>query len=234
MLGDEGALGPRFRCELVASELAQWSDDHDEALARASTALELARADGDPRLIADALRRRGMAHIFQGEHRAARRRSASRSRPTRQRRRDRDGVGASESRGCLHRGSHGRRRETAARRLESFERAGDLAGKGWSTGLLAYVRIYDGRFTEADELARQTLLDAREQGDRWTQGMMNVRPRHVGALERSDRRRARACRVGTVANFPEGADSVGVVQALAREVERSCGAVASIRAFSCS
>ena len=55
---------------------------------------------------------------------------------------------------------------------EAFERAGDLAGKGWSTGLLAYVRIYDGRFTEADELARQTLL--REQGDRWTQGMMNV------------------------------------------------------------
>ena len=42
---------------------------------------------------------------------------------------------------------------------EAFERAGDLAGKGWSTGLLAYVRIYDGRFTEADELARQTLLD---------------------------------------------------------------------------
>ena len=57
---------------------------------------------------------------------------------------------------------------------EAFERAGDLAGKGWSTGRLAYVRIYDGRFAEADELARQTLLDAREQGDRWTQGMMTV------------------------------------------------------------
>ena len=37
-----------------------------------------------------------------------------------------------------------------------------------------------------------------------------------------------------IAKFPEGADSVGVVQALAREVERSCGAAASIRAFSCS
>ena len=116
---------------------------------------------------------------------------------------------------------------------EAFERAGDLAGKGWSTGLLAYVRIYDGRFTEADELARQTLLDAREQGDRWTQGMMNV-ALGTSALWSGRIDDALGHAESAIANFPEGADSVGVVQALAREVERSCGAVASIRAFSCS
>ena len=62
----------------------------------------------------------------------------------------------------------------------------------------------------------------REQGDRWTQGMMNV------ALGTSALWSGRIDALGhaesAIANFPEGADSVGVVQALAREVERSCGA----------
>ncbi|MEC7672495.1 MAG: adenylate/guanylate cyclase domain-containing protein [Actinomycetota bacterium] len=216
LLGDGGALGPRFRCELVASELAQWSDDHDEALARASAALELARADGDPRLIADALRRRGMTHIFQGEHQAAEA-SVRESFAAYEAAGDEIGMAWARQNLAWIAFTEGRMVDAEERLLaasEAFERAGDLAGKGWSTGLLAYVRIYDGRFTEADELARQTLLDAREQGDRWTQGMMNV-ALGTSALWSGRIDDALGHAESAIANFPEGADSVGVVQALA-------------------
>ncbi|MEZ5166426.1 MAG: hypothetical protein R2695_08010 [Acidimicrobiales bacterium] len=74
--------------------------------------------------------------------------------------------------------------------LETFEELGDPSGMAWSRGLLAYVRINDGRFVEAEELARRTLVEARDRGDRWAQGMMHVAG-HRGAVDRPGRRRIR-------------------------------------------
>ncbi|MEM8705695.1 MAG: hypothetical protein AAGE98_04515 [Actinomycetota bacterium] len=216
LLGPDAPLGVRFRREIVASELAQWSDDHREALARAAAALELAQQDGDPRMVAAALRRRGMAQVFQGENDGAEA-SITASFESYEAAGDEIGMAWARQNLAWISFTEGRMAEAEDRLLaasEAFERAGDLAGRGWSSGLLAYVRIYDGRFAEADELARQTLLDAREQGDRWAQGMMNV-ALGTSALWSGRVDDALGHAESAMANFPEGADTIGVVQALA-------------------
>ncbi|MEM9519982.1 MAG: adenylate/guanylate cyclase domain-containing protein [Actinomycetota bacterium] len=206
----------RFRRELVASELAQWSDDHRESLARAAAANALAEAEGNHRMMASALRRRGMAEIFNGDQVAA---EASIRASFEAYESVGDEIGMAWARQNLAwiAFTDGRMAEAEARLLaasEAFERAGDMAGRGWTTGLLAYVRIFDGRFSEADELARRTLLDAREQGDRWAQGMMNV-ALGMSALWTGRIDDALGHAESAVANFPEGADTIGVVQAVA-------------------
>ena len=216
LLGPDSPISVRFRRELVASELAQWSDDHREALARAGAAHALAEAEGDDRMLASALRRRGMAEIFNGEHAAAEA-SITASFDAYESVGDEIGMAWARQNLAWIAFSDGRMGEAEERLLaasEAFERAGDLAGRGWTTGLLAYVRIFDGRFAEADELARQTLLDARELGDRWAQGMMAV-ALGMSALWTGRIDDALGHAESAVANFPEGADTVGVVQAIA-------------------
>ena len=206
----------RARRELAASELAQWADEHGPAVGHAQVALDLAAESGDDRLRAAALRRRGMAEVFQGANDAAEE-SISASFTVYERLGDEVGMAWARQNLAWISFTEGRMAEAEDRlhaAADAFERAGDLAGRAWSTGLLAYVRIYDGRFAEADELARTTLLDAREQGDKWGQGMMNVAlatsalwsGRVDDALEHSE---------AAVTHFPEGADTLGVAQALA-------------------
>ena len=55
-----------------------------------------------------------------------------------------------------------------------FEELGNQSGLAWSRGLLAFVRMHQGRFDEAEEIATQALRDARERGDRWAEGMMQI------------------------------------------------------------
>ncbi len=206
----------KARCELAASELAQWADDYGPAVQHAQVALDLAVESGNDPLRAAALRRRGMAEVFQGTTAAAEE-SISASFTVYERLGDEVGMAWARQNLAWISFSEGRMGEAEDRlhiAADAFERAGDLAGQAWSTGLLAYVRIYDGRFAEADELARTALLDAREQGDKWGQGMMNVAlatsalwsGRVDDALEHSE---------AAVTHFPEGADSLGVAQALA-------------------
>ncbi len=216
LLDPTSPITSRFRREIVASELAQWSDDHAEALARAAAALALADVAEDPRMTASALRRRGMAEIFAGENEAA---DASITASFEAYEAAGDEIGMAWARQNLAwiAFSDGRMVEAEERLLAAsaaFERAGDSAGRGWTTGLLAYVRIYEGRFAEAEELARQTLLDAREQGDRWAQGMMNV-ALGTAALWSGRVDDALGHAESAMTNFPEGADTVGVVQAQA-------------------
>ena len=71
LLDAHSSVTNRFRRELVASELAQWSDDHREALVRADAALAVANTEGDLGLVAAALRRRGLAELFTGKNEAA-------------------------------------------------------------------------------------------------------------------------------------------------------------------
>ncbi|MEM9465917.1 MAG: tetratricopeptide repeat protein [Actinomycetota bacterium] len=216
LIGPDSPVSTRVRRELVASELAQWSDDHRESLARAAAAHALAEAEGDHRMLASSLRRRGMAEIFTGETAAAEA-SITASFDAYESVGDEIGMAWARQNLAWIAFTDGRMSEAEERLLaasEAFERAGDLAGRGWTTGLLAYVRIFDGRFAEADELARRTLLDAREQGDRWAQGMMSV-ALGMSALWTGRIDDALGHAESAVANFPEGADTIGVVQAIA-------------------
>jgi tetratricopeptide (TPR) repeat protein len=43
---------------------------------------------------------------------------------------------------------------------------------GWALGLLAYVRLFQGRFTEAEELGRVVVEEAVERGDQWAEAML--------------------------------------------------------------
>ena len=216
LIDAESPIELRLRRELAASEIAQWSEEHGPAIGHAQVALDLAIAAGDDHLRAAALRRRGMAELFRGENAAAEQ-SISESFEAYERLGDEVGMAWGRQNLAWISFTEGRMAEAEDRLLaaaDAFDRSGDLAGRAWTTGLLAYVRIYDGRFAEADELARSTLLDAREQGDRWGQGMMNVAlatsalwtGRVDDALEHSE---------AAVAHFPEGADSIGVAQAIA-------------------
>ncbi len=216
LIDDDSPVSTRLRRELVASELAQWSDEHREALARAAAAHAIAVAEGDDRMLASALRRRGMAEIFNGQTEAAEA-SITESFDAYESVGDEIGMAWARQNLAWIAFTEGRMGEAEERLLaasEAFERAGDVAGRGWTTGLLAYVRIFDGRFAEADELARRALFDAREQGDRWAQGMMNV-ALGTSALWTGRIDDALGHAESAMANFPEGADSVGVVQALA-------------------
>lgn len=216
LIDHESPIDLRLQRELAASELAQWADEHGPAVGHAQVALDLAIEAGDDRLRALALRRRGMAEVFKGENAAAEE-SISASFAAYERLGDEVGMAWARQNLAWISFTEGRMAEAEDRLLaaaDAFDRSGDLAGRAWTTGLLAYVRIYDGRFAEADELARRTLLDAREQGDRWAQGMMNVAlatsalwtGRVDDALEHSE---------AAVAFFPEGADTLGIAQAVA-------------------
>jgi len=212
----DAPLEVRFRRQLVASEIAQWSDEHAHADREAEAALALALDADDDHLRAQALRRRGMTEIFQGNNEAGET-YISESFAAYERTGDEVGMAWARQNLAWIAFAEGRMTEAEDRLLaaaDAFIQAGDLAGQAWCTGLLAYVRIYAGRFDEADELARQTLLDAREQGDKWAQGMMNVAlatsalwaGRVDDALEHAE---------SALTHFPEGADTIGVSQALA-------------------
>jgi hypothetical protein len=56
----------------------------------------------------------------------------------------------------------------------AFAELGDWGGLSWAYGLLAFVRYNQGRNEEAAQLAEHIAIDARETGNRWAVGMMNV------------------------------------------------------------
>jgi tetratricopeptide (TPR) repeat protein len=54
----------------------------------------------------------------------------------------------------------------------TFREIGDRGGLSWVHGLLAFVRFHQGRFDEADTLAREVADDASHRDERWGRGMM--------------------------------------------------------------
>ena len=85
-------------------------------------------------------------------------------------------MGAAEPRvDLVHRRRHRRtpRSGSSSRRARSRE-LGDWGGLSWAYGLLAFVRYNQGRLEEAATLAEHIAIDARETGNRWAVGMMNV------------------------------------------------------------
>ena len=54
----------------------------------------------------------------------------------------------------------------------TFVEMGDRGGLAWVHGLLAFVRFNQGRFEEADTLAREVIEDAVHRDEPWGRGMM--------------------------------------------------------------
>ncbi len=202
------------RAALLESETAQWTGDFDAALARAEEALASAAELDDPVLVGDTMRRCGMVQIFLGRHDDAESsvRVALGSYLTAGHE-----PGAAWSRQSLAwislvSGRLDEAEERLAEALSAFEALDDPVGVAWSRGLLAFVRISQGRFAEAEQLAGLSLVDARDRGDRWAQGMMlvalGVAALWTGRIEEAVRRGEEARAV-----FSPGTDTFGAAQA---------------------
>jgi len=211
---------PRLRLQdaLLRSELAQWSGDQDAALSFGEEALVIAHGLDDPALEADSLRRVGMVQLFRAEHEQAES-SINLAYDAYESVGDDRGMAWARQNLAWISFACGRMVEAEVRleqASEAFERLGDMSGLAWSRGILAYVRIHDGRFAEADELAELTLVESRDQGDRWAQGMMHVAlatsALWTGRVDEAVRRAQKARVV-----FPPGSDPIGPSQAVAIE-----------------
>ncbi|RMH81535.1 MAG: hypothetical protein D6683_04120 [Actinomyces sp.] len=202
------------RAALVESELSQWTGDFDTALARAEEALASAAELDDPVLAGDTVRRCGMVQLFLGRHDDAEHSILSALAAY-------DSVGhrvgiawARQSLAWISfvRGHLEEAETRLAEALAAFEALDDPVGMAWSRGLLAYVRISQGRFAEGEELAGLTLVDARDRGDRWAQGMMlvalGVAALWTGRVDEAVRRGEQARAI-----LQPGTDTLGTAQA---------------------
>ena len=211
---------PRLRVKevLLRSELAQWSGDQNAALTLGEEGLSIAHDLDDPVLEADGLRRVGLVRLFMGDHDKAES-SINLAYDVYASVDDVGGMAWARQNLAWISFVSGRMAEAEGRleqATEAFEAVGDLSGIAWSRGLLAYVRIHSGRFAEAEELALRTLVEARDRGDRWAQGMMHVALATVALWTgRVDEAVRRAEKAGSV--FPVGSDPMGPVQAVAIE-----------------
>jgi len=64
--------------------------------------------------------------------------------------------------------------ERLHRAAETHSRLGDRNGVGWAFGLLAFVRFFQRRFVEAEDLASVVQSEALERGDDWAAAMMQT------------------------------------------------------------
>lgn len=99
------------------------------------------------------------------------------------------------------------------RAADTLNRLGDRNGVGWAFGLLAFVRFFQRRFVEAEDLAKVVQVEALERGDDWAAAMMQTlladlrlwQGRLGEALAHAEQSRNRFRRLG---------DKFGTVQAL--------------------
>jgi class 3 adenylate cyclase/tetratricopeptide (TPR) repeat protein len=104
--------------------------------------------------------------------------------------------------------------ERLHRAAETLDRLGDRNGVGWAFGLLAFVRFFQRRFSEAEDLATIVRSEALDRGDDWAAAMMQTLladmrlwQGHLDeALAGAEQARNRFRRIG---------DKFGLVQALA-------------------
>ncbi len=75
--------------------------------------------------------------------------------------------GSASTRVCSTRPTNGSREAEKA-----FAEIGDFGGLGFVRGLLGFVRMFQGRFEEAGELAEYILANERDRNDKWALGMI--------------------------------------------------------------
>ena len=120
--------------------------------------------------------------------------------------------------------------ERLHRAAETHSRLGDRNGVGWAFGLLAFVRFFQRRFDEAEDLASVVQAEAIERGDDWAAAMMQTLVADLrlwqgqldAALSNAEQARNRFRRLG---------DKFGMVQALSALVRAqvALGRTASVQ-----
>jgi class 3 adenylate cyclase/tetratricopeptide (TPR) repeat protein len=96
---------------------------------------------------------------------------------------------------------------------DTLNRLGDRNGVGWAFGLLAFVRFFQRRFVEAEDLASVVGAEAMDRGDDWAAAMMQTlladlrlwQGNLTEALGNAEQARSRFKRIG---------DKFGMVQSL--------------------
>jgi class 3 adenylate cyclase/tetratricopeptide (TPR) repeat protein len=174
-LGEEYGEGATVaRAWLALGDVQQKAGEIDDAIATFDEAVERFDHLGDRAGMAEALRQRGMTHIFSGANEEAEASISSAYELFRELDDRRGEAWALQNLAWISY-VEGRADEAEGRLAESaelFEAIDDRGGLSWAQGLLGFVRYHQGRFDDAEHLAADVLVDARARGDKWGQGMM--------------------------------------------------------------
>jgi class 3 adenylate cyclase/tetratricopeptide (TPR) repeat protein len=156
--------------------LLHLTGDRDNARLELGRSVELLRVADRPALLAEALRYRGFIELFGGSAADAEWFFGEA---------EAQYVELSDERGLAYIDQHrawlsflSGDLELADQRLhraaDTLNRLGDRTGVGWAFGLLAFVRFYQRRFGEAEDLAGVVQGEAIQRGDDWAAAMMQT------------------------------------------------------------
>ena len=189
--------------------------DREGARAELGRSVDLLRHAESPRLLADALRQRGFIELFGGSLADAEWHFGEAEAEYRTIGDERGLAYIEQHRAWLSfmAGDLEVADERLHRAAETHSRLGDRNGVGWAFGLLAFVRFFQRRFVEAEDLASVVQTEALERGDDWAAAMMQTlvadlrlwHGRLDEAMSNAEQARTRFRRLG---------DKFGMVQAL--------------------
>ncbi len=185
------------------------------ARAELGRSVDLLREADSPRLLADALRQRGFIELFGGSLPDAEWHFGEAEAVYSELGDERGLAYIEQHRAWLSflAGDLALADERLHRAADTHNRLGDRNGVGWAFGLLAFVRFFQRRFVEAEDLATIVHAEASERGDDWAAAMMltllaDLRLWHgqlEEAMAKAEQARTRFRRLG---------DKFGMVQAL--------------------
>lgn len=211
--GDRAVEGEARR---LLGSLHHLEGDPAGARAELGRSVDLLRTAGEPALLADALRQRGFIELFGGSLADAEWHFGEAEAEYRAMGDERGLAYIEQHRAWLSflSGDLALADERLHRAAETHSRLGDRNGVGWAFGLLAFVRFFQRRFVEAEDLASIVQTEALERGDDWAAAMMQTlvadlrlwHGRLAEAVASAEQARMRFRRLG---------DKFGLVQALA-------------------
>lgn len=218
VLADATARGDRAvegEARRLLGSLHHLEGDPVGARAELGRSVDLLRTADEPRLLADALRQRGFIELFGGSLADAEWHFGEAEAEYRALGDERGLAYIEQHRAWLSflSGDLELADERLHRAATTHSRLGDRNGVGWAFGLLAFVRFFQRRFVEAEDLASVVQTEALERGDDWAAAMMQTlvadlrlwHGRLDEAMSNAEQARMRFRRLG---------DKFGMVQAL--------------------
>lgn len=189
--------------------------DQVQARSELGLSIELLRSAGETEQLADALRQRGFIELFGGSHVDAEWFLGEAEAEYRKLGDERGLAYVEQHRAWLSflTGDLALADERLHSAADTLSRLGDRNGVGWAFGLLAFVRFFQRRFSDAEDLASIVGAEATERGDDWAAAMMQTLMANLRlwsgnldeALVFAEQARNRFRRLG---------DKFGIVQAL--------------------